>query len=484
MKKLYTFLAFILIPLVLVAQFVPYPMPSSGPTVGWATGQPIVPADYQNLGAWAVIDGRMVRGGLHQVSSIAERNNIPAGVRTTNMWVKVMGDNTGGAGIYVLQNDLSTWLPLTFGAGLDPSSCNALTNTAGGIFLQKENRFEVEPSQFVFSPQSTNGCVITYSLVARSGALFTNSVLTTPSIVLGNTPSAGWTLTSVDGTTSNLAWAAPGGGGGTTIYSGDGTISGTRTVAGSSTGTIYWQNFRSFRSRYVTTGSSPVASADLQISDSPLPGGVGFGYYQAGTNSAQTVQVQAVFINGNPTWRVQLNNNTAGQFADFYVNLTPNPSALLRIGNTNSANTTTNRSGFSASNSGGGSATPIIQLFSENPLIGTNILYNTHLGMSLAATAVTPIARFDNRGSTAWCTTVVTGNTTLGDCTVYVFTGTTATFTLPSASSGLMYQIVNHGTGNITTSASFTTANGVTTTTVGPGTSVRLIHDGTVWRQY
>ena len=66
-----------------------------------------------------------------------------------------------------------------------------------------------------------------------------------------------------------------------------------------------------------------------------------------------------------------------------------------------------------------------------------------------------------------------------------IYTGAAAsTFTLPAASGcpGRIYIILNHGTVTLATSA-FTTGNASTAATVGTGTSVQLISDGTVWRK-
>jgi len=66
-----------------------------------------------------------------------------------------------------------------------------------------------------------------------------------------------------------------------------------------------------------------------------------------------------------------------------------------------------------------------------------------------------------------------------------IFTSGTNTCTLPAAAgiTGRVYILVNHSTVALTTSIAFTTANGVTSTSIAPGNAVQLISDGTVWRK-
>jgi hypothetical protein len=70
---------------------------------------------------------------------------------------------------------------------------------------------------------------------------------------------------------------------------------------------------------------------------------------------------------------------------------------------------------------------------------------------------------------------------------VVINTGAAATWTMPAASgcAGRIYNLLNHGTGNITLSAAVTTASGTTTTTLGSAAganSFEIISDGSVWR--
>lgn len=91
----------------------------------------------------------------------------------------------------------------------------------------------------------------------------------------------------------------------------------------------------------------------------------------------------------------------------------------------------------------------------------------------------------------------VTGNTsivTADDNNIVVATGSNATFTLSSVSSGFSVTIINHGTGTITFSGAIYVGGGKTITTLGnypaemlpgwQGNTIRLVYDGTTWRGF
>ena len=65
-----------------------------------------------------------------------------------------------------------------------------------------------------------------------------------------------------------------------------------------------------------------------------------------------------------------------------------------------------------------------------------------------------------------------------------IFTGSTATWTFPTAAKGRHINLINHGTGAITLGTAVTTANGVTSSSLAAGSSYQLDYDNTnsVWR--
>jgi hypothetical protein len=63
-----------------------------------------------------------------------------------------------------------------------------------------------------------------------------------------------------------------------------------------------------------------------------------------------------------------------------------------------------------------------------------------------------------------------------------IATGTTATWTFPTAVTGRILVLVNHGSGSLTI-PSITTGNGTTSTTLTAGSRATIQYDGTVWRQ-
>jgi hypothetical protein len=88
-------------------------------------------------------------------------------------------------------------------------------------------------------------------------------------------------------------------------------------------------------------------------------------------------------------------------------------------------------------------------------------------------------------GSVSVPTTVQTGSFTLdGNDYCAIFTGSSGTFTLPTAStcSGRIYLIVNQGTVALTTST-YRTGSATTVTSVAIGASVQVISDGSEWRK-
>ncbi|HKR05927.1 MAG TPA: hypothetical protein VJY62_14925 [Bacteroidia bacterium] len=97
-----------------------------------------------------------------------------------------------------------------------------------------------------------------------------------------------------------------------------------------------------------------------------------------------------------------------------------------------------------------------------------------------------PTSTFQVTGSVAFSVRTQSGATTLAATDHCVInTGAAATWTLPAANTcaGRVYIITNHGTGSITTSVAYRTANGTTSTTVAVATSVQIISDGTEWRR-
>jgi len=84
---------------------------------------------------------------------------------------------------------------------------------------------------------------------------------------------------------------------------------------------------------------------------------------------------------------------------------------------------------------------------------------------------------------------VTTGTATyvvaIGDTTVIKTTGGAQAFTMPAAAANYGRQItfVNHGTGNITFSVAYRTANNTTTTTLAAATALTVVSDGTEWRR-
>lgn len=73
-------------------------------------------------------------------------------------------------------------------------------------------------------------------------------------------------------------------------------------------------------------------------------------------------------------------------------------------------------------------------------------------------------------------TILPTDNTVIG-------TGTTSTWTFPTATTGRILRLTNHGTGSIVLGTAVTTANGVTSTTLVAGASYIIQYDGSVWRK-
>lgn len=71
---------------------------------------------------------------------------------------------------------------------------------------------------------------------------------------------------------------------------------------------------------------------------------------------------------------------------------------------------------------------------------------------------------------------------TATDLTV-VFTGTTSTFTFPTAVLGRRLNLVNNGSGTVTYGTAVTIGNGSTTTTSTAGNKDQVQYDGTVWRK-
>ena len=68
------------------------------------------------------------------------------------------------------------------------------------------------------------------------------------------------------------------------------------------------------------------------------------------------------------------------------------------------------------------------------------------------------------------------------DVTV-IFTGSTSSWTFPTATLGKIIRLVNHGTGNVTLGTSVTLANGSTTTSLPAGSSYQVQYDGSLWQK-
>lgn len=95
-------------------------------------------------------------------------------------------------------------------------------------------------------------------------------------------------------------------------------------------------------------------------------------------------------------------------------------------------------------------------------------------------------SQFQVNGSVAASVTTASASLTLDGthyCVIYTG-GAGGVFTLPAASgvAGRIYVLVNHGSASLTTSA-YTTSSAGTSVTLGVGTSLQLISDGTVWRK-
>jgi hypothetical protein len=68
------------------------------------------------------------------------------------------------------------------------------------------------------------------------------------------------------------------------------------------------------------------------------------------------------------------------------------------------------------------------------------------------------------------------------DVTV-VATGTTSTWTFPTAVTKRRLNLVNHGSGSVTLGTAVTVSNGTTSTTLTAGSNYQICYDGTVWRK-
>jgi len=64
-----------------------------------------------------------------------------------------------------------------------------------------------------------------------------------------------------------------------------------------------------------------------------------------------------------------------------------------------------------------------------------------------------------------------------------IATGTTSTWTFPTAVTGRILLLVNHGSGAVTLGTAVTTANATTTTNLPAGSTYQIMYDGTVWRK-
>ena len=304
----------------------------------------------------------------------------------------------------------------------------------------------------------------------------------------------------------NLAWIDPNDGKlrvtavpatATTIYTGDGTLSGDRIVTGGANGLT-------FTSTRTTTNSTVTINNTSSGRGINVSSGAGIGIRSVGTTG---IGLQGVSTDNYGGWMQSTTApalyvlSTDVHAADF----TTNPAStntvvpiisLYRLSQSAGANNIGGSIDIYLNNTAASGTTVLAnQIISQLPTATSTSETSKLVFKGRSAGAAGTILTLDGDGSITtvgkrYLANIADGGGTLaiGNAEHYSFTGTTTTWTLPvvSGNTGQIYYMKNRGSGNITLNSNaggndIYTSSAVNTTTITPGSAIILVNDGTYW---
>jgi hypothetical protein len=283
----------------------------------------------------------------------------------------------------------------------------------------------------------------------------------------------------------------------TTLYTGDGSLSGDRTVTGGANGLTFTSTRTSTNSTITVNNTS--SGRGINVSS-----GAGVGVRSVGTTG---IALQGISTDNYGLWAQS--TTAPGLYvltsAAHAADLTTNPSStntVVPIINAYRTSQSAGANGIGGSidiylNNSSGAGTTVLanQIISKLPTATSTAEVSQLIIKGVNAGSPTTIGIFDGDGTFTTTgrrkiKTVTDGGATLliGNAQGYFFNGTTATWTLPAVAGtdGIMYIIKNIGSGTITLNADsgnneIYNTSAVNTFSITSGQSYTLISNGTYW---